>query len=78
MKRTSGPLREKIIDLFGLLVRAPRTVAELADLTGMDRTTIYPWLHLMMEEGLLRRESVGRINKHYVYFWVFAQEEKKG
>lgn len=78
MKRTAGPLRTKIVDLVGLLFRAPRTVAELSDLTGMDRTSIYPWLHLMMEEGLLRRESVGRVNKHFVYFWVVSLEEKKG
>lgn len=69
MKRAEGPLRTRIVDMVGLLVRAPRTVAELSDLTGMCRTSIYPWLHIMMQEGLLRRESVGRANKHYVYFW---------
>lgn len=69
MKRTEGPLRTKIIDMLGLLVRAPRTVAELSDLTGMCRTSIYPWLHIMMQEGLLRREFIGRVNKQYVYYW---------
>ena len=69
MKRRNGPLRTKIVDMVGLLVRAPRTVAELSELTGMDRSALYPWLHIMIEEGLLRREAVGRVNKHYVYYW---------
>ena len=57
--------------MLGLLVRAPRTVAELVELTGMDRTKIYPWLSLLMEEDLLRREPTklreqgGRVFRYY-------------
>jgi len=71
MTATNGLNRTKIVDLIGLLVRAPRTVAELSELTGVSRYGIYPWLKLMMEEGLLRRESVklreqgGRVYKYY-------------
>ena len=58
MTATKGFNRAKIVDLIGLLVKASRTVDELSELTGMDRTTLYPWLRLMVEEGLLRREAV--------------------
>jgi DNA-binding IclR family transcriptional regulator len=67
----AAPNRAKIVDMLGLLVRAPRTVAELSELTGVSRYGIYPWLTLMMEEGLLRRESVnfrecrGRIFRYH-------------
>lgn len=58
--------------MIGLLVRAPRTMSELVDLTGMSREAIHWWLRLMVEEGLLRKESHprgptgGRVFK---YFW---------
>jgi DNA-binding IclR family transcriptional regulator len=52
--------------MLGLLVRAPRTMAELSELTGMDRTALHWWLRLMTEEGLLRCEKVSR---HHVYHW---------
>ena len=52
--------------MIGLLVRAPRTIAELVELTGMDRTALYWWLRLMTEEGLLRCEKLGRF---HVYHW---------
>ena len=65
MTRTA-PNRSKIVDMLGLLVRAPRTIAELSELTGMDRTALHWWLRLMTEEGLLRCEKVSR---HHVYHW---------
>ena len=69
MTNKATPNRSKIVDMLGLLVRAPRTVAELVELTGMGRKGLYPWLRLMVEEGLLRREIVGRTNLRYVYHW---------
>ena len=71
MTNKATPNRSKIVDMLGLLVRAPRTVAELVELTGMDRTRIYPWLSLLMEEDLLRREPTklreqgGRVFRYY-------------
>lgn len=71
MTNKATPNRSKIVDMLGLLVRAPRTVAELVELTGMDRTKIYPWLSLLMEEDLLRREPTklreqgGRVFRYY-------------
>ena len=62
-----APNRSKIVDMLGLLVRAPRTIAELSELTGMDRTALHWWLRLMTEEGLLRCEKVSR---HHVYHWI--------
>lgn len=69
---SSGINRAKIVDMIGLLVRAPRTMDELSELTGMDRATLHWWLRLMVEEGLLRKEAHppgpngGRVFK---YFW---------
>jgi DNA-binding transcriptional ArsR family regulator len=65
----TAPNRSKIVDMLGLLVRAPRTVDELSELTGMDRTTIHWWLHMLMEEHLIQRKNFGRVARHYRYFW---------
>ena len=62
-------MQSKIVDMIGLLVRAPRTMAELVELTGMVRTALHWWLSLMVEERLVRREDVGRGTPHYRYFW---------
>lgn len=66
---SSGINRAKIIDLLGLLVRAPRTVDELSELTGLDKGPVRRWLRLLMEEQLVRRENIGRSVRHYRYFW---------
>ena len=69
MTATNGLNRAKIVDMIGLLARAPRTIDELSDLTGMNRTAIHRWLRLLMEEQLVRRENIGRMVRHYRYFW---------
>jgi len=72
MGRRIGTHQVKVIDLLGLLVRAPRTMSELVELTGMSRDAIHGWLRLLIEEGLLRKEARfyrtkgGRVLK---YFW---------
>jgi len=56
MPKTKAPNREKIVDLVSLLLKGEsRTIAELAQLTGMDRTTIYWWLAALEEEGIISR-----------------------
>ena len=72
MSRRIGTHQVKIIDLLGLLIRAPRTMSELCDLTGMSREAIHWWLHLMVEEGLLRKEAQPRGpngGRLFKYFW---------
>ena len=69
MTATNGLNRAKIVDMIGLLVRAPRTIDELSELTGMNRGAIHRWLHLLLQEQLIRRENVGRSVRHYRYFW---------
>lgn len=69
MTATNGLNRAKIVDMIGLLVRAPRTIDELAELTGMNRTAIHRWLRLLLEEQLIRRESISRFGRHFRYFW---------
>ena len=66
MTQRTGTYRVKVVDMLGLLVRAPRTIAELSELTGTGRWALYPWLRLLHQEGLLRREKVGRF---HVYHW---------
>jgi predicted transcriptional regulator len=43
----------KWADMVALLVKAPRTVDELAGLTKLDRTTIYRWRDALIGEGLV-------------------------
>lgn len=72
MGRRIGTYQVKVIDLLGLLIRAPRTMAELCELTGMTRESIHWWLSLMVEEGLLRKEAHPRGPKGgrvFKYFW---------
>jgi len=69
MPNSTGINRAKIIDLLGLLVRAPRTVDELSELTGMDKGPVRRWLSLLSEERLVRRENISRSVRHYRYFW---------
>ena len=72
MAKRTGSNQSKIVDMSGLLARAPRTIAELVELTGMDRTALYWWLHLMVEEGLLRKEAHPRGpngGRLFKYFW---------
>jgi predicted transcriptional regulator len=62
----------KVVDMLGLLVRAPRTIPELTELTGMHRHTLNSWLELLCEEGLVRKEARIRRNpngKVFKYYW---------
>ena len=47
----------KWADMVALLVKAPRTVDELAALTKLDRTTIYRWRDALIGEGLVRAKG---------------------
>lgn len=53
-------LQRKVSDLLGLLVRAPRTQNELAELTGMDKSTIRRWLRALIDEGLVVTQQISR------------------
>ena len=62
----------KVIDMLGLLVRAPRTIPELTELTGMHRHTLNSWLELLCEEGLVRKEARTRRDPSvqvFKYYW---------
>lgn len=41
------------LDALGLINRGPRTVAELVELTGCTRQTMYRYLKAFREEGLI-------------------------
>jgi predicted transcriptional regulator len=43
--------------MVALLVKAPRTVEELASLTNLNRTTIYRWRDALIGEGLVRAKG---------------------
>jgi hypothetical protein len=59
--------KDRIIDLLGLLVRAPRTVTELSELTGLDRVVVWSWLDLMRQEGLISCKR--RFAAPWIYTW---------
>ena len=59
--------KDRIIDLLGLLVRAPRTVTELSELTGLDRVVVWSWLDLLRQEGLV--SSKRRFAAPWIYTW---------
>lgn len=70
--------RQKIADLLGLVVRAPRTLPEIATLTGMNKDSARAWLQLWADEGLLVIERLprdGRVGRcTYRYRWVGAPQ----
>ena len=45
---------EKLIDLIGLLHRAPRTRPELIELTQMSEGAVQRWVTALSDEGLIR------------------------
>ena len=68
--------REKIVDLVGLLLKGERrTIAELAQLTGMDRTTIYWWLAALEEEGIISRHVPEIRAQPHVFYSNFRRME---
>ncbi len=59
---------QKWADMLALWVEAPRTVNELATLTGLDRGVIYRWRKVLEEEGLIFR--CGRTDtKASIWIW---------
>ena len=46
--------RAQIVDLMGLIFRRPRTMRELAEVTGRRPQKIQPVLMLLRQEGLVR------------------------
>lgn len=45
----------RFTDVLGLVRRAPRTAAELIELTGLHANTISKYTALMRQEGLIER-----------------------
>ena len=68
----------KVVDMLGLLHKAPRTAEELADLTGMSAPLIRDWLQALMAEGLtvydgqrdVWSEAAKRYYLHDTYAWA--------
>lgn len=67
----------RVVDLLGLLHKAPRTVAELVELTGMNEELVLRWVHALRAEGLIVNAGLQEVwsvtaNRHYfhnVYAW---------
>jgi DNA-binding MarR family transcriptional regulator len=53
---------KKWADMLSLWVKAPRTVDELASLTGLDRGVIYRWRKALEDEGLITRCGKTAVN----------------
>ena len=75
MRHTRNVLR--VVDLLGLLHKAPRTVAELVELTGMNKELVLRWVHALRAEGLIVNaglqevwsDAAKRYYFHNVYAW---------
>lgn len=66
---------KKWADMLALWVKAPRTVDELASLTGLDRGVIYRWRKALEDEGLISR--CGRTDtKASIWLWNPPTKDK--
>lgn len=57
--------RDRVCELFGALLKAPRTAQEIAEMTGMSYATVSHWLDAMSASGLAepcgeRKPKVGK------------------
>ena len=55
MKRRAAHTSERVADLVSLLVKAPRTVNELAELTDYEYHSVSRYLNALHAEGLLTK-----------------------
>ena len=66
----------RVVDLLGLLHKAPRTVAELVTLTGMNEELVRRRVHALQAEGLIvgagLREVWSEAAKRYYFHNVYA------
>jgi DNA-binding transcriptional ArsR family regulator len=59
------------LDIVGLLFRAPRSAAELQELTGLCSTTVYHHLRALGDEGLVVRARCKRGDGEVIgWAWV--------
>ena len=74
MRHTRNVLR--VVDLLGLLHKSPRTVAELVELTGMNKELVLRWVHALRAEGLVvnagLQEAWSDAAKRYYFHNVYA------
>ena len=72
----SGMVRNKVTDLLGLVVRAPRTIPELQALTRFSEDFIRTWLELWVLEGLIKKTLAPANGKRgtraFRYEWLGA------
>ena len=67
----------RVTDMLGLLHKAPRTVGELAELTGMSEARVRIWIRALKDEGLVatvgtrdvRSPVAARIYVHELFAW---------
>jgi DNA-binding IclR family transcriptional regulator len=68
----------KIADLIALLIKAPRTGRELAELTGMHLSTVRAYLFAFHAEGFVHYEEPAHPTKPRIYVWdTTALEPRK-
>jgi DNA-binding MarR family transcriptional regulator len=66
---------KKWADMLALWVKAPRTVDELATLTGLDRGVIYRWRRALEDEGLITRCGKTEVNA-VIWAWNPPTKDK--
>jgi hypothetical protein len=70
---------ERITDLIGLLYRKPRTISELAELTGFSSVAVRAWVARFIEEGLVQATGNLRPNPRgapsVILEWIHLDEK---
>jgi DNA-binding MarR family transcriptional regulator len=56
-------------DCVALLVKQPRTLVELAELTGYTAKTVHIWIHALQDEGLVKPERK-RGSPEFIWTWA--------
>jgi DNA-binding IclR family transcriptional regulator len=56
----SAAVVERYVDVVALVVKAPRTVSELEELSGLYRKSLYRLLDALEAEGLVEKSMNGR------------------
>ena len=67
------PLQRNGADMVALVYRAPRTVQELMQITGLHERTVRAWMRALIDEGLVCTEDAKSTQKNRpvkLYRWA--------
>jgi transposase-like protein len=59
-------------DFVALVVKAPRTVNEVAELVGANKETVRAWVQAFADEGLVRQGGLRKSRTANAVVWEWA------